>query len=202
MAKQEYQHIVKWFNTMHADHVLVQKLQQIKFLVLDVDGALTDGNIEYGDRYEGRTRLFSTQDGYGGRMLVKNGFLLAIVTGKSSGAVLFRAERFGIPPERCIMDCQDKRAAVVNLQQQLGFTSEQTLMFGDDVIDAQVKLAQPKILFFVPCNAPFYVQYSADGVIPLAGGQHAFRLLLDLLLYVHGKHIMQDVIKKACGAFE
>lgn len=197
MVRSDYQVIAAWFSKILTNQTLIAKLRQVKLIVLDVDGALTDGNIEYGDRYEGRTRWFSTQDGYGARRLVENGFLLAMVTGKSSASVLFRAERFGIPPERCLMDCLHKSAAVARLQQELGLSAEQTLMFGDDVIDVEVKIAQPTSLFVAPYNAPFYIQHKADIVVPLEGGHHAFRLLLDLILYVHGKHIVQELITHA-----
>ena len=38
-----------------------------------------------------------------------------------------------------------------------------------------------------PLNSPFYVKDNSDIVVPRLGGEGAFRLLLDLLLYIQKK---------------
>ena len=79
--------------------------------------------------------------------------------------------------------------------EKLNITSEETLHFGDDFLDLEIK---PHVgIFAAPQNAPFYIQHAADIVVPKDGAHSAFRLLLDVILYVQGNHFAQKFIEEA-----
>ena len=62
----------------------------IKYLVMDVDGTLTDGKIYMGENGE-LMKAFSIKDGYGIAHLRDNGIEPVILTGRKSEIVARRA---------------------------------------------------------------------------------------------------------------
>ena len=59
------------------------RLKNIKLLLLDVDGVLTDGGIIYTDSGE-QVKKFNSRDGLGIRLLQDAGIQVGIVTGRDS----------------------------------------------------------------------------------------------------------------------
>ena len=87
------------------------------------------------------------------------------------------------------------------LQTRAGATAHQTLIFGDDYLDAQIKEDQPDVLFVMPKNGIFYLVPLADSVLPVhAATEGALRLLLDLILFVQDKHPTAHLITKALAS--
>ena len=192
----EYDSIVSWFKQCLENEKLVQQLKKIKFIIVDIDGSLTDGNIYYKQEGEGGRR-FSMQDGFMTNKAMDAGLVMAFVSGKDNPSAAHRAKVLKVPEDLCIFGMKEKTKAVLSLQEKLGFASDEMVIWGDDVLDAQLKIAAPDRLLVVPKSTPFYVQNFADVVVPKDGGNHAFRLCLDLILYVHKKHLVQDLIDKS-----
>ena len=64
-------------------------LADIRLLILDVDGVMTDGHIVYDDT--GReTKVFDVKDGFGIRLLQMAGLKIAIATGRMGEALRHR----------------------------------------------------------------------------------------------------------------
>ncbi len=72
-----------------------EKLQNIKLLILDVDGVLTDGKIVYTDSGE-QIKAFDVKDGHGLKLLMRSGAEVVLITGRESKVVLHRARDLGI----------------------------------------------------------------------------------------------------------
>ncbi len=186
-----------WFKNCCNNTDLVDALMEIKLIICDVDGTLTDATVYTSADGEGG-RYFSTQDGYITQPAIKAGIAIALVSGKSNGSTQQRGKMLGIPDELCIVGKGAEKMTVASaLQQKFGITARQTLIFGDDFLDAQVKVNDVVSLYACPDNTPFYLQKSADIIIPVCGGAGAFRLLLDLMLFLHKKHFAQDLIEAA-----
>ena len=184
-----------WFNQTLANTKLIDQLNQIKLIILDVDGTLTDAGVYVDtDREGGRT--FSTQDGYLFRYCMQAGITIALVSGKSNTSTRVRGAELGIPEELCLMGIKDKLAVIRTLQRTYQITDLATLIVGDDILDAQVKDTAPLIFYTCPANAPFYVQAIADLILPRTGGDGAVRLLFDLMLFARNQHPVQELIKK------
>jgi 3-deoxy-D-manno-octulosonate 8-phosphate phosphatase (KDO 8-P phosphatase) len=191
---------VHWFKTMLANQALVDRLRDIKLVVADIDGSLTDGTVHYNAVGEA-DRMYSPQDGYATRMAMDQGLMVAFLSGNAGASITSRAQKLNIPTNFVILGSKDKRIAVKQLQAQTHTTAAQTLVFGDDYLDAAVKEANAAITLAMPHNALFYLKPLADCVIPLnAGRGSAFRLLLDLVLFIQNKHIAQHLIKQALEA--
>lgn len=185
-----------WFSKILENKKLVEQLQKVELIISDIDGCLTDGKGYYSAN-DDIQKNFSIQDGY---MMTKYNKPdmphLALVTGRSDKAATKRANALGIPDNLYIKGvCKNKSESVLAIQEKLSVSKEATLFFGDDLLDITIRpLVQ---LFASPANALFYVHDNSDIVTPRVGGDGAFRLILDLVLYVQKKHIAQELLEKS-----
>ena len=161
---------------------LQQQLRQIKLLVLDVDGVLTDGGLWFDA--EGRLlKRFDVRDGLGIRLLLQNGMQLAFLSGGQAGATEVRARQLGI--QHCLVGIKDKPAALSALQKQLKVSAMETAFLGDDLNDLAVR---PVVrLLLAPADACRPMRISADAVLQRRGGDGAVRELAERLLQVQGR---------------
>ncbi len=189
-----------WFMSCLSNQTLVTKLREIKLIVCDIDGCLTDGNIYLPEDKE-ELKGFSVQDGLGIAEANKVGVHVAFLSGRSSKSINVRAEKLGIPKELCKLGVpNNKLPFIAGFQEHAKADRSETLFFGDDVQDLS---SRPAVnIFIAPENGIFYVKSAADLVLPLNGGQSALRLLIDLILYVQEKHFAQQLIKDALQQYE
>lgn len=189
-----FENDIKWFKSCLENEELSEKLSKIKLVVSDIDGTLTDANIFLPlDSQE--LKGLSIQDGYITAKAIAAGVNIAYLSGRSSSEITKRAQKLGIPLELCAQGINDKINKVQEMQAFTRVTKEETLIFGDDYMDYEIK--DFSAIYAIPANAPFYFHPAADLVLPKNGGQGAFRLLLDLILYIQNKHFAQDLISKS-----
>ena len=185
-----------WFKAELENKERIAKLKNIKLLILDVDGTLTDGFMDYTEDKE-FSRRFSIEDGYAMALAQQAALKLVLLSGKSHNSIALRAEKLKIPSDCVLGGHENKSFYIKQIQERYQISGSETLIFGDDSLDARVKKEIPNIFFVTPANAPFYYQAFADLIIPKTGGNHALRLLLDLILFVQEKHFDQDLINAA-----
>ena len=71
-------------------------MKEIQYLIMDVDGTLTDGKIYMSNSGE-MMKAFNIKDGYGIHdILIPKGIIPVIITGRSSDIVLNRSKELGI----------------------------------------------------------------------------------------------------------
>lgn len=159
-----------------------KNLQKIELVVFDVDGILTNGQLNF--LADGREiKSFNILDGLGIKLLRKGGLKSAIITGRRSAQVELRAEALGITYLR--QGREDKLIALQELWEQTGFGPENTAYIGDDLPD----LAAIRAVAFgatVP-NGHWYVRQHADWCSQAPGGTGAGRELCELILSAQGK---------------
>ena len=107
----------------------------IKLLVLDVDGVLTDGTITI-NTDGSESKSFNSLDGHGIRMWQRAGLKVAILSGRTSGPTDHRAAQLNI--EYVFQDCHDKLPVLKKLIEQLSLKPQQVAFVGDDVPDLPV----------------------------------------------------------------
>ena len=110
-------------------------MKDIKFLVLDVDGTLTDGKI-YVDDKDNSFKAFNVKDGFALVNWLKLGGEVAILTGKESNIVERRAKELGI--KYIIQGSKNKKQDLKNLLKELNITFENVAYMGDDLNDLGV----------------------------------------------------------------
>ena len=158
-----------------------ERAQQIRLLVLDVDGVMTHGHLLYqADGQE--SKQFNTQDGLGLKLLEEHGIAMGIITGRCSPMVALRAKELGIA--HIEQGRHDKGTALKALADQLGLPLSACAYCGDDLPDVGA-LIIAGLGISVP-NAPSYVREAAHHVTARAGGEGAVRELCELILQARG----------------
>jgi 3-deoxy-D-manno-octulosonate 8-phosphate phosphatase (KDO 8-P phosphatase) len=157
-------------------------LADVKLVITDVDGVLTDGGLYYDATGECLKR-FHVRDGLGIKMLQECGVQVAVLSGRDSPTLRKRVSDLGIP--LTLYGVKDKDAACKSLMAQAGVEAFQTACIGDDSIDLPAFGACG--LSYAVADAPAYVQARATGVLTLEGGKGAFRELSDAILQAQGK---------------
>ena len=151
--------------------------RNIKLLIFDVDGVLTDGSLYLGDDGQ-EYKAFNSLDGHGMKMLKNSGVELAIITGRTSKVVIHRAKNLGIT--HLYQGVHDKLQAFHDLTEKLGIHLEQCAFMGDDVIDLPV-MRRCGLAVTVP-QAPELVQRNAHHVTRREGGRGAAREVCELIM--------------------
>jgi 3-deoxy-D-manno-octulosonate 8-phosphate phosphatase (KDO 8-P phosphatase) len=159
------------------DKDLAGRIGRIKLLICDVDGVLTDGGIII-DSNGVETKRFDVKDGHGLKLLQRAGIHVALLTGRESQVVSYRAEELGIT--EVIQGAKDKRKAYDVLKERTGFQDENIAYVGDDVVDIPV-LRQVGVAIAVR-DAVDEVKASAHYVTSCSGGKGAIREIVQLIL--------------------
>lgn len=156
---------------------LQEKLKKIKFLILDVDGVLTDGSIVYSSEGE-EIKIFNVHDGYGIEMLRQNGIPVGIITGRISSIVEKRAQDLKI--EDLVQGTIDKIPAAEKFAQKYNLSFDEIAFIGDDLFD--IPLLQKVGFSAAPKNARREVKRIVDYVTTNEGGKGAVREVIDMIL--------------------
>jgi 3-deoxy-D-manno-octulosonate 8-phosphate phosphatase (KDO 8-P phosphatase) len=161
---------------------LLPKAAQVRLLLLDVDGVLTDGTIIYTPD-GGESKGFNTQDGFGLRMLMEVGVEVGLITARKSEAVTRRAADLHL--KHVYQGVGGKFQVYEDILRQTGLRPPETAYMGDDWLDlpllARVGLA------VAPANAVAEVRQRVHFVTSRPGGKGAVRELCELLLESRGE---------------
>lgn len=159
-----------------------KKAQNIRLLVLDVDGVLTDGRLYFDAKGEA-LKVFHVRDGHGIKMAQRAGIEVALLSGRRSDAAYHRARELGI--NRFHEGLRDKVAVLEEIMAAMGIEAAQVAMVGDDLVDLPI-LGRAGLAVAVADAVP-EVLAAAHWVTSLPGGHGAVRQVCDLLLKAQGK---------------
>jgi len=159
---------------------LSSRAAKIELLLLDVDGVLTDGSILYGAEEE--LKRFHVRDGSGLKFWRESGKRAAIVSGRSSPAVLRRAAELGISP--VMQGRSEKLPAFWDLLGGTGLSSDRICAVGDDLPDVPV-LRRCGVAIAV-ADACAEAKAAADFVTTAPGGRGAVREAIEWLMKLQG----------------
>jgi 3-deoxy-D-manno-octulosonate 8-phosphate phosphatase (KDO 8-P phosphatase) len=151
--------------------------KRIKLLVLDVDGVLSDGRVLLGPDGQ-EVKAFHVRDGTGMKYWKRAGGLLAIISGRSSPAVLHRARELDVDVVK--QDAKAKLPAYRSVLEELGVGQDQTAVVGDDLPDLPL-MAHCALPVAVADACP-EVRAAAAVVTSSPGGQGAVRELVEMIL--------------------
>ncbi|MCQ8181423.1 3-deoxy-manno-octulosonate-8-phosphatase KdsC [Methylomonas sp. SURF-1] len=156
-------------------------VRELKLLVLDVDGVLTDGRLFFDD--SGREyKCFHARDGHGIKLLRQTGVEVAVISGRKSNSVTLRMQGLGV--EHVYQGHENKRAAFADVLQRLNLQSQQVAYVGDDVLDLPI---MRQVGFAVAVkDANFAVLEHAHWRTTIPGGLGAVREVCDLIMQVQG----------------
>lgn len=149
-------------------------IRQVRLVAFDFDGVFTDNMVYVFDDGKEAVRC-SRGDGLGLSKLRRLGIETIIISTETNPVVSARARKLKM---RCVQSCEDKRAVLENLTDELGISMSQVAFMGNDIND-------------IPClecvGLPIVVQDSHPDVIHLAkyrtktpGGHGAVREVCDI----------------------
>ena len=166
----------------------IEIANQVKLLVLDVDGVLTDGGIYFDDSGK-ELKKFNSLDGYGIKMLLSSGIEVAVISSRSTSSVAYRMEGLGV--KHCYQNQSDKNIKMQQILETLSLNVDQVAFVGDDVMDLTVmkKIALP----IAVATAHPFVKEHALLITESGGGHGAVREVCDCLLKAHSKY--DDLMK-------
>jgi 3-deoxy-D-manno-octulosonate 8-phosphate phosphatase (KDO 8-P phosphatase) len=157
------------------------RLAQIKLLLLDVDGVMTDGRIIF-DSNGIESKFFNVKDGHGIKLLQRAGIEVGIISGRASQVVANRAAELGIT--RLFQGALDKLAVYQEIIRETGLADAQIAFMGDDVIDLPVL---SRVGFAAaPADAVEEVLPHVQFIARNRGGWGAVREVCDLILKAQG----------------
>lgn len=156
-------------------------MENIKILVLDVDGTLTDGKL-YMDDKDNALKAFNVRDGFAIVNWLKLGGEVAIITGKSSNIVERRAKELGI--KYVVQGSKNKTQDLKKILERLNLSFENVAYMGDDLNDIGLmkKIALPAC----PHDAVLEILEICKFISNKNGGEGAVRDLLEHIMKANG----------------
>jgi 3-deoxy-D-manno-octulosonate 8-phosphate phosphatase (KDO 8-P phosphatase) len=165
------------------------KAKDVKLLLLDVDGVLTDGNLLYSGSGE-ESKAFNTQDGFGLRLLREAGVEVGVITARKSEVVARRANELKM--HYIYQGVRNKNDAFKEIMKVSGLKPYQIAYMGDDWLD--LTLLQQVGLAIVPANGVREVKDIAHFITERSGGAGAVRDACDLI--VESKNLLMELLQK------
>jgi 3-deoxy-D-manno-octulosonate 8-phosphate phosphatase (KDO 8-P phosphatase) len=163
-----------------------ERASQIKLLLMDVDGVLTNGklyNVPDPDGKMVETKGFDSQDGIGLQWLSWNGIKTGVISGRLSPATAERARQ-------CKMSYVyqghiEKIPILEEILADAKIDSSEVAYIGDDFTDIVI---MHRVGFAIAtANARPEVKGEAHYVTQAAGGEGAVREVVELLLKAQGR---------------
>lgn len=162
--------------------------KNIKLLICDVDGVLTDGAMIFDAQGE-LFKSFDVHDGLGIKLLQKHGIAIAIISGNDSPALRKRLSVLGI--QDYFVNTKNKILAFETLREQFKLTPKEIAYIGDDLPD--LPLIKRAGIGIAVSNAQEAIKPHADFITQHIGGKGAVREVANALLSAQGK--MPAIIK-------
>lgn len=160
---------------------ILEKAAQIRLVIFDVDGVLTDGSLYLGDDGQ-EYKAFNSRDGHGMKMLQATGVEIGIITGRTSQVVQHRMDGLGI--RHVYQGKQEKLPAFEELVAKLGLPPHQVAYVGDDVVDLPV-MRRVGLAVAVQDAAPLVKQH-AHWTTDHGGGRGAARDVCEMIMRAQG----------------
>ena len=155
--------------------------EQIKLVIFDVDGVLTDGGLYFSD--DGREiKKFNVKDGLGITLLIKKGIEVAVITGRNSVIVADRMKSLGV--NHVYQGRMNKLETYENLKLAMNISDQQVAFVGDDIID--LPIMRRCALSVAVADAHDAVKAQATLLLDKCGGMGAGRDVCDLIMQAKG----------------
>lgn len=160
---------------------VLEKAKNIKLVIFDVDGVLTDGSLFYGDDGQ-EYKAFNSLDGHGMKMLQDSGVLVGIITGRTSDVVMHRMKNLKVT--HIYQGKLEKLPAYEELIQKLSLQPEEVAYVGDDVVDLPVMI-RVGLAITVP-SAHELAKKHAHWITSQRAGSGAAREICEMIMKAQG----------------
>lgn len=160
----------------------MSKWDKIKYLIIDVDGTMTDAGIYY-DENGNELKKFCTKDAAGFFAAKKTGIKVMVLTGRECAATTRRMTEMKV--DYLVQNCKDKMTYLTQFMKDNGISRDEMGYLGDDLND----LPPMNLCGFVGCpaDACLEVRERADYISNLKGGYGAVRDIIEHMLRERGE---------------
>ncbi|OWP62119.1 3-deoxy-D-manno-octulosonate 8-phosphate phosphatase [Hymenobacter amundsenii] len=152
-------------------------LSAIKVFILDVDGVLTDGTLLALNSGE-QARAFHIRDGYAVRHALRQGYRVAVISGREEEGVRRRLESLDV--RDVYLGVDDKMKIFNNYLNTYRLSPEHIAYMGDDMPDLEVM--RRCAVAACPADAASDVRAISNYVAQLPGGHGAVRELIEAVM--------------------
>lgn len=167
--------------------------KKIKYLVIDVDGTMTDAGIYY-DENGNELKKFCTKDAAGFFAAKKAGIQIMVLTGRECAATTRRMMEMKV--DYLVQNCKDKVTYLAKFMEEQQIAKEDLGYLGDDIND----LSAMSLSSFVGCpeDSCVEVKERADYVSTVRGGHGAVRDIIEHMLRDRGE--WESIMAELYGA--
>lgn len=160
----------------------MSKWDKIQYLVIDVDGTMTDAGIYY-DEHGNELKKFCTKDAAGFFAAKKTGIQVMVLTGRECAATTRRMTEMKV--DYLVQNCKDKMTYLTQFMKDNGISRDEMGYLGDDLND----LPPMSMCGFVGCpaDACLEVRELADYISNIKGGYGAVRDIIEHMLRERGE---------------
>jgi YrbI family 3-deoxy-D-manno-octulosonate 8-phosphate phosphatase len=154
-----------------------KKCKDIKLVISDVDGVLTDGGMYYSTKGE-IMKKFNTKDGMGVELLRKNNIKTILMTKENSSIVIKRGKK--IKADKIFIDMDNKEIKLDQICNSFSLNPSNIAYIGDDVNDLNIM----KLVGFSACpaDAEQEILDISNYICKKEGGKGVFREVTNLIL--------------------
>ena len=159
-----------------------EKLHAIRAFVFDFDGVMTDGSVwVYADRET--VRCGNIKDGYALQYAVKQGYVVAVISGATSLSIDNRMASLGVT--QCYTGCANKMKTYREFLEKNNLTENQVLYMGDDIPDYEVMTHCG--VAACPADAATEIKEISDYISHFPGGKGCVRDIVEQTLRLQGR---------------
>lgn len=157
--------------------IFADDVPEIKMLLTDCDGCLTDGGMYYSE-YGDELKKFNTRDGVAFEMLRARGIITGIITGEDVELNRRRADKLKV--DIYISNCKDKLAVLNMICEDRGVDLKNVAYIGDDLNDLAVMNVVG--LSCCPQDACSEIKKVAKYIAAAKGGEGVVREVVEYLI--------------------
>lgn len=153
------------------------KNRNIKLLIIDVDGVMTDGGMYYSETGD-EHKKFNTKDGMAIKSLTKKGFPVGIISsGFNISLIQRRADLLGI--QHVYVGIEEKTKILEQWCEQLGITLKNVAYIGDDINDENTMKQTGYCA--CPADAVHRIKMVSNLILSKKGGDGCVREFIEVL---------------------
>ena len=164
---------------MSLNNKIINKAKKIKLIATDIDGVWTDSKMYY-SKNGVFMKSFSTYDGMATSILLKNNFIIAMITSEYENIEILQSRAKKLKIKEVYFNEQDKLSRIKYLSSKYNVSLNDIAYIGDDLNDLEVlKLVG---LSAMPPQSPIINLFKPDIITENKGGNGAFRNFADIIL--------------------
>lgn len=168
---------------MSSTETAIEKAKQVKFVILDIHGILTDNTLYYTDDGK-KSECFSLADRLGCMSLIEAGIGVSFLTSKISRADEQVGKIYTVPPEK-LWGTSAKIGKLDEFEAESGYQDQDFCYVGDEMIDLGI---MKRVGFPVaPADGAVEAKDVAAYITKAGGGKGVVREVAEFILKAQGK---------------